>query len=628
MHAKLATGGGLARLLKASFLLAGAAITQSALAQQAQDANDLDDDDIEQIEEIVVTGSYIKGTPADAISPVQTLSHQDLIKSGVSDLSETIRNLEIASGSDTAALDTSRFTYGSGSGLANVALRGLGPTSTLVMLDSKRMPFAGQKLNDGDRFVDINQIPITMIDRIEVLKDGGSALYGSDAIAGTVNFITRDDFEGFELTAKTQIVSAGGQTDNTIGTIWGWANDDNTSHLVIGGEFFTRDILFQRERFDLYRDRFPRQDVGSALVVRSTAFGANPLNPAPGCEQAGFIVDNADYTDPAACSWSGSDTFVAIPPLERSSLMLSFKQDFGVGELYLTWSNLDMLSGQSLPTNLGPREPKLFAPSLLGYGHVLAAGAGVAQAAAALRTADRSNQGVALGLLGTAHATALATSPLPWDTQNVQLKILLDQITGPLAAAGLPLAAAGITPQFSSDLQSIGLWQLNPGAPNDPSLQSATGPLPASPIPAALVFTGSPFQAAVPLPLDLVYFSLRAPGLEPTRNFDYTSEQNTGRLQVGFRGQFGSSQVWNYDVSWNSGSSTYQTTNLGQNKDRLELALYGLGGPGCTPNGAITVEEAFRKGHPQPSPDRSGGSCPQFAGWRGRRARSVPGSRG
>ena len=158
----------------------------------------------EEMEQVIVTGSYIRGTPGDAPSPVQTLQREDIVISGVSDVSEMIRNLEIASGSDTAPQNETRFNGNSGSGLANVNLRGVGPTATLVLMDGKRLPYAGQKLADGDRFVDVNSIPITMVQRVEVLKDGGSASYGSDAIAGVVNFITRSDFEGFELSGKFQ----------------------------------------------------------------------------------------------------------------------------------------------------------------------------------------------------------------------------------------------------------------------------------------------------------------------------------------------------------------------------------------------------------------------------------------
>ena len=213
----------------------------------------------EPIEEVIVTGSYIKGTPGDAPSPVQTLSRDDIVISGVSDASEMIRNLEIASGSDTAPQNATRFNGNSGSGLANVNLRGVGPTATLVLMDGKRLPNAAQKLADGDRFVDINSIPITMIERVEVLKDGGSAIYGSDAIAGVVNFITRQDFEGFEITGKFQGTSEGSQEDTTLGAIWGWASDDGYTNFVVGGEYFDRGQLEMSERRDLTNEVFPLQ---------------------------------------------------------------------------------------------------------------------------------------------------------------------------------------------------------------------------------------------------------------------------------------------------------------------------------------------------------------------------------
>ena len=98
----------------------------------------------EEMEQVIVTGSYIRGTPGDAPSPVQTLQREDIVISGVSDVSEMIRNLEIASGSDTAPQNETRFNGNSGSGLANVNLRGVGPTATLVLMDGKRLPYAGQ----------------------------------------------------------------------------------------------------------------------------------------------------------------------------------------------------------------------------------------------------------------------------------------------------------------------------------------------------------------------------------------------------------------------------------------------------------------------------------------------------
>lgn len=315
----------------------------------------------EPMEEIIVTGSYIKGSPEDAPSPIQTLDRESIVNSGVSDVSELIRNLEIASGSDTAPQNESRFNGNSGSGLANVNLRGVGPTATLVLLDGKRLPYAGQKLADGDRFVDINTIPLTMIERVEVLKDGGSAIYGSDAIAGVVNFITRSDFEGFEFTVKRQDVTEGDQEDLTFGGIFGWASDDGDTHFVIGGEHFDRGHLESADRTDLTRDVFPRQN---STIVNSLAF--NGPDAQCGSEGLGFFPNNGFDSAPNSCNRNGSDTELLIPEQERTSVLASFSHRFSEGaEIYAQASYLDGRSGQSRAVHSGPIEPKYALPGIL-----------------------------------------------------------------------------------------------------------------------------------------------------------------------------------------------------------------------------------------------------------------------
>lgn len=458
----------------------------------------------QDVEEIVVTGSYIKGTPEDAISPVLTLSHEQLVQSGASDLAELVRNLELASGSDTAVSDTTRFTYGSGTGLSNVALRGLGPAATLVLLDGKRLPFAGQKLSDGTRFVDINQLPISVIERVEILKDGGTALYGSDAIAGTVNFVTRSDFKGLEVSAKSQMVTTGSTGELTLSALYGFASKSGSTRLLVAADTFDRSSQLQNERFDLYRNRFDRQDVIGAnvsSVAFSTHYDIPPggTQDPGGCVAAGLLLNDAEGTTPRVCYRNGSDTFVAVPALERSTFMLHFTQAFGDAELVIAANSLSMTSGEEVPIHLGPIEPKYFFPSLLGV-------------------------------------------------------------------------ASG------NDAR----WNMNPvtgGAPGDPSVLANGGPLPAAAIP------------GVALPLELVDFSLRAPGFEPDRNHPYTSQQDTSRLLVGFNGEFGQGQRWTYDVSYTLGASEYRTRNLGIDKNRLELAMYGLGGPNCVPNGSLEATD-------------------------------------
>jgi len=451
----------------------------------------------DDVEEVVVTGSYIRGSAEDAASPVRVLQRDEIVASGVSDMSEMIKNLDIASGSDTAPVDGARFNGGAGSGLANVNLRGLGPTSTLVLLDGKRLPEAGQKLADGDRFVDINSIPITMIERVEVLKDGGSAIYGSDAIAGVVNFITRSTFEGFELTGKLQSTQGEDQDDSTIGAIYGWASESERTHFVIGGEYFDRTHERASEREDLH-DYYPKQSYITGLVNRS-------FFPDPQCEDLGFYYDNWQENDPTACNRNGITTDTMIPAQERHSAMAVFSHEFSpAAEVYGQMSYMHTQSGERDAVHVGPIEPKYFFPSLLG-------------------------------------------------------------------SVSLPVLLGGTVP-----------WSTNPftgGAPGDPSVLANGGPLPAAAIP-----------GIVALPLDLVDWTMRTPGLEADREWLAGNNQDTTRFQVGVRGDFDiGERSWHYDASITRGDSQFETNFLGIDKNRLELAMYGLGGPDCVPNGSIAV---------------------------------------
>ncbi|MEM7221283.1 MAG: TonB-dependent receptor [Pseudomonadota bacterium] len=430
------------------------------------------------MEEVVVTGSYIKGSPEDAPSPIQTVDRDFIVGSGVSDVAELIRNLEIASGSDTAPQNATRFNGNSGSGLANVNLRGVGPTSTLVLMDGKRLPFAGQKLSDGDRFVDINSIPVTMIERVEVLKDGGSAIYGSDAIAGVVNFITRSDFEGFEISAKYQDVDRGSQPDATFGAVLGWASESKATHFVIGGEYFDRGHLESIDRTDLTRDVFARQ---GATIVNSLSFNG----PDASCETAGFFVNNGFDSAPNACNRNGFETGLLIPEQERASVMATFSHAFSeAAEVYGQASWFDSRSGESRPVHAGPIEPKYALP----------------------------------GILNALTGFGIGSDPA-----------------------------------------------------NDPSLAVNGGS------------TFPPF-----LPLELVDYQVRVPGIDADRDFDSHNDQTTTRFQLGLRGDITlGERPFNYDLSVTRGDSEFSTHFLGLDSDRLELAHYGLGGPNCVPDGDL-----------------------------------------
>ncbi|MEM1436701.1 MAG: TonB-dependent receptor plug domain-containing protein, partial [Pseudomonadota bacterium] len=193
----------------------------------------------EEIEQVIVTGSFIRGTPEDAALPVDVLSRSDLEDVGNPSITEMIRNMNVSSG---ALAETNQFDTRGGQGnegVATVNLRGLGSARTLVLINSKR------QVSTETNGVDIKAIPSIAIGRIEVLKDGAAATYGSDAIGGVVNFITRDSFEGFELRGSFQDID-GSDGDREIAAIFGGGTD--TLNYVLSAEFNERSELRIRDR--------------------------------------------------------------------------------------------------------------------------------------------------------------------------------------------------------------------------------------------------------------------------------------------------------------------------------------------------------------------------------------------
>ena len=185
-------------------------------------------DNEESVEEVVVTGSYIKGSPTDGASPVEIIGRDEIDNLNASTIADITANLAVNSGSEN---NPDSFTQGATQGTSNVNLRGLGLSSTLVLVDGKRQTLAGSTANDGSVFVNTSGIPVIALDRVEVLKEGAASVYGSDAVAGVVNYILRKDFTGLEVEVSSQEADIGGQTDDRIGLIWGVERDN--SNLVV-----------------------------------------------------------------------------------------------------------------------------------------------------------------------------------------------------------------------------------------------------------------------------------------------------------------------------------------------------------------------------------------------------------
>ena len=197
-----------------------------------------------ETEEITVTGSFIKQDAKDASMQVVTMDRDKLELQGSPSMVDLFKNLSASHG----IIGENSSWYGTGQNLAesvsNVNLRGLGASRTLVLINGRRQVYVPARLVSG-RFVDVNAIPQVAIDRIDVLKEGAAAIYGSDAMGGVVNFHTRKDFDGFELSASHDSFENAG--DSTVAGIWGVAVGDN-AHLMVAAEHYRRQELQTGER--------------------------------------------------------------------------------------------------------------------------------------------------------------------------------------------------------------------------------------------------------------------------------------------------------------------------------------------------------------------------------------------
>lgn len=153
------------------------------------------------LERVTVTGSNIKRAEKEGTSPIETISLKDIRESGaktVLDLMKQIPSMGTDGYNDTASQN------GFSKGVATASLRSLGATSTLILLNGRRLtPSAYANPNNGtSTLYDLNSIPVAALERIDIFKDGASAVYGSDAIGGVINFITKSDYQGFEISAR------------------------------------------------------------------------------------------------------------------------------------------------------------------------------------------------------------------------------------------------------------------------------------------------------------------------------------------------------------------------------------------------------------------------------------------
>lgn len=235
----------------------GASSAFVAHAQQAQ-----------KVDKIEVTGSNIKRVDSETPSPIQVITREDIQKSGANSVAELLRDIPSVAG---GSLNDFNAGNGFGRGTQSVSLRGLGSVATLVLVNGRRVetaPVADPNLGQGAAF-NLNVIPVGAIERIEILKDGASAIYGSDAIAGVINVILRKDYTGGEVLYTVRQNHDSDFRSQTIGGTVGFGDIARDRYNVLAAmEFFKRDATTIYEGYDVQRELYTQ--LSNRLIPNST----------------------------------------------------------------------------------------------------------------------------------------------------------------------------------------------------------------------------------------------------------------------------------------------------------------------------------------------------------------------
>lgn len=264
-------------------LLAAFIVTPLAFAQAQTPAT-------QKVEKIEVTGSNIKRVDTETVAPVQIITREEIQASGRNTIAEVLSGLSISQGNTfNEAGGVNSFAPGA----SGISLRGLGAKNTLVLINGRRMASYGFAQNIRDTFVDVNAIPASAVDRVEILKAGASHIYGSDAIAGVINVILRKDFQGLEVSAGGGTSTEGGANEYRASLAAGVGDlGRNKYNVLVSADYFKRDLLMQTER-KYTKDNDWRNEVagdfsrpGIAVYIPFGAAAAAP-NPnriaMPGC---------------------------------------------------------------------------------------------------------------------------------------------------------------------------------------------------------------------------------------------------------------------------------------------------------------------------------------------------------
>jgi len=217
-------------------LVVSASLVFAPMVMAQDESDDATADDDEGTEEIIVTGSRLKRDTYSSISPLQIITGQVSREVGLIDAADILQQSSAASGQQID-LTFQGFVLDNGPGATTINLRGLGEARTLVLINGRRLSPAG--VEGAPVAPDLNLVPASLVQQYDLLLDGASSVYGSDAIAGVANIILRKDFDGFEVEGYSRIPDHGAGVDNTLSAVWG--HNFDRGFIAVGGEYVDRE---------------------------------------------------------------------------------------------------------------------------------------------------------------------------------------------------------------------------------------------------------------------------------------------------------------------------------------------------------------------------------------------------
>lgn len=287
------------KFTKSISLFAATCLTFPAFAQETPSTAA---PEAEESAPIIVTGSRIKRDPTDSSLPLQVINTEELSREGINSPEQLISYLSTnGNGADNLAsnADVTSGAQRGTNGLSAANLRGQGSASTLVLLNGRRVAAHGLT----GSAVDVNQIPIAALERVEVLKDGASAIYGTDAIGGVINFITKTNFQGLTLNAFNDITEAGGGNIYRLSATAGYGDLDEQGFNIMGAISRSVNNVLNGSDRSFVNGNQPNRglsvDTRGTPIATAFATGANAIFAPTGSLLSGVTLLEAGATVPA-----------------------------------------------------------------------------------------------------------------------------------------------------------------------------------------------------------------------------------------------------------------------------------------------------------------------------------------